>query len=215
MQPNAEMSYCQATFDLKAAREICSRIKGYEDPDGGNFADFQAAEMLPTALDEIERLQEKADRNRNLPDGETKLSTSDVAASRAKQIAKWQSEIDRLRKELESDKKFRCLSDRIKNQTIERQAKRIADLKAENENLREWGISNASDAAHEKVKTEKQLAALKKLGQAKRARGKALVEERANLIEAGGEPTRRRLLKEDEEDLYDLAREQLRREGKL
>ena len=45
------------SFDLKAAREICSRIKGYEDPDGGNFADFQAAEMLPAALDEIERLQ--------------------------------------------------------------------------------------------------------------------------------------------------------------
>ena len=55
MQPNAEMSSGQATFDLKAAREICSRIKGYEDPDGGNFADFQAAEMLPAALDEIER----------------------------------------------------------------------------------------------------------------------------------------------------------------
>ena len=45
------------SFDIKAAREICSRIKGYEDPDGGNFADFQAAEMLPAALDEIERLQ--------------------------------------------------------------------------------------------------------------------------------------------------------------
>lgn len=43
------------SFDIKAAREICSRIKGYEDPDGGNFADFQAAEMLPAALDEIER----------------------------------------------------------------------------------------------------------------------------------------------------------------
>ena len=43
------------SFDIKAAREICSRVKGYEDPDGGNFADFQAAEMLPAALDEIEQ----------------------------------------------------------------------------------------------------------------------------------------------------------------
>jgi len=42
-----------------------------------------------------------------------------------------------------------------------------------------------------------------------------LVEERANLIESGGETTRQRLLKEDEDDLYDLAHEQLHQEGKL
>ena len=43
------------TFDMQKAREICGRIKGYEDPDGGNGGDFEAAEMLPAALDEIER----------------------------------------------------------------------------------------------------------------------------------------------------------------
>lgn len=44
-------------FDKQAAREICGRIKGYEDPDGGNLAEFQAAEILPTALDRIDELE--------------------------------------------------------------------------------------------------------------------------------------------------------------
>lgn len=44
-------------FDIKNAKEVCQRIKGYEDPDGGNFADFQAAEMLPSAIARIEELE--------------------------------------------------------------------------------------------------------------------------------------------------------------
>jgi len=44
-------------FDMQKAREICGRIKGYEDPDGGNSGDYEAAEMFPAALDEIDRLQ--------------------------------------------------------------------------------------------------------------------------------------------------------------
>lgn len=43
----------------------------------------------------------------------------------------------------------------------------------------------------------------------------ALVEERACLIEAGGEPVGKRLLEEDQKDLDGLAREQLHQEGKL
>jgi hypothetical protein len=42
-----------------------------------------------------------------------------------------------------------------------------------------------------------------------------LVEERACLIEAGGEPVGKRLLDEDQKDLDGLAHEQLRQEGKL
>lgn len=42
-----------------------------------------------------------------------------------------------------------------------------------------------------------------------------LTNERGNLIEAGGEPVKRRLLEEDEKELWDLAREQLQAEGKL
>lgn len=44
-------------IDIKAARELCERIKGYEDPDAGNWADFAAALMLPAALDRIEELE--------------------------------------------------------------------------------------------------------------------------------------------------------------
>jgi hypothetical protein len=98
---------------------------------------------------------------------------------------------------------------------IDRQAKRIAELEG---NL----VTSGQNCQRQfekfqlaREKSAKQRVALKKLGKAKRARGKALVEERANLIESGGETTRQRLLKEDEDDLYDLARAQLHQEGKL
>ena len=42
-----------------------------------------------------------------------------------------------------------------------------------------------------------------------------LVDERANLIEAGGEITRPRLCPEDQKNLDDLARDQLLAEGKI
>jgi hypothetical protein len=44
-------------IDIAKARELCERIKGYEDPDAGNWADFAAAKMLPVALDRIEELE--------------------------------------------------------------------------------------------------------------------------------------------------------------
>ena len=95
---------------------------------------------------------------------------------------------------------------------IERQAKRIAELEADRfvaERNRQW-VSEKFGA-----KIVRQRATLKKLGEKVRARGKALVEERANLIEAGGEPIRKRLSEDDQKDLDDLAREQLRSEGKI
>ncbi|MFA5380284.1 MAG: hypothetical protein WC455_31270 [Dehalococcoidia bacterium] len=42
------------TFNMKKARDYCERMKGYADPDGGNYADFAAAGMLPDALDLID-----------------------------------------------------------------------------------------------------------------------------------------------------------------
>ena len=158
MQPNAEMSSGHGGFDLKAAREICSRIKGYEDPDGGNSADFQAAEMLPAALDWIERLE-------------------------------------------------------------------AAYLKAQNSNL----LRKQAYESLEKI-ANKQRAALKKLGNAKRERGKALVEERAQRIYPFSMPRWGNVPEDDElldHALFEKARqtgkntyrwharEELRQEGKL
>lgn len=81
-------------------------------------------------------------------------------------------------------------------------AGRIAELEAENERLRQWGISNATDAAQEKVKGEKLRTALKKLGQ-------ALTEERALAIECNPNRTR----EWTHEQAIERARDQLRREG--
>ena len=67
----------------------------------------------------------------------------------------------------------------------------------------------------------KQHAALKKLGQAKRERGKALVEERARFEyyvqneNCESWPEARRKYPELEKKYIDIAREQLRQEGKL
>lgn len=58
MQPNAEMSYCHVGFDLKAAREICIKLDLRYPARSLVDIDYQcalAAEMLPAALDEIER----------------------------------------------------------------------------------------------------------------------------------------------------------------
>jgi hypothetical protein len=47
----------QVKFNMQKARDYCERMKGYSDPDGGNYADFAAAGMLPDAIDRIEELE--------------------------------------------------------------------------------------------------------------------------------------------------------------
>lgn len=170
MRPNAEMSSCQATFDLKAAREAMARAT--ERPNvTTDIYHLAALTYLPAALDEIERQR-----------------------AREKEFV------------LASSKRTQFALDTAKFwiDQYERQAKRIAELEVDNQKWREYNqqLYRANRKKH---------AALKKLGQAKRERGKALVEERAKTacllhpIRLCG------LTKED----YQEAREQLRLEGKL
>lgn len=90
-------------------------------------------------------------------------------------------------------------------------AKRIAEL----EKKYKWAWVKLAENGEI---LQKQRVALKKLGQAKRERGKALVEERAqwNAIcrDVGADPSDRYCTGEGE-DGYPDARDQLRREGKL
>ena len=127
-----------------------------------------------------------------------------------------------------------CLSDALDE--IERQAKRIAELQ---DDIKQLSAMVADSDAVVIIRSKedlaiiaKQRAALKKLGQAKRERGKALVEERAqrlhrehrslrcdhydspecvevwqNFCDFAGCP--------HQKDFAKLAREQLRAEGKL
>lgn len=155
-------------FDMQKAREICGRIKGYEDPDGGNCGDFEAAEMFPAALDEIVRLRRECRE---------------------------------------------CI-----NANTYAQAKRIAELERE-QHL--WRYALHSNEINLVLKNEKQRAALKKLGETIRARGKALVEERARFEyyvqneNCESWPEARRKYPELEKKYIGIAREQLRREGKI
>ena len=126
-----------------------------------------------------------------------------------------------------------CLSDALDE--IERQAKRISVLDAAHrlfiesnkkikifEKRQTDGILAALGMYEELEKTNhKQRAALKKLGQAKRERGKALVEERARFEyyvqneNCESWPEARRKYPELEKKYIGIAREQLRLEGKL
>ena len=59
MQPNTKMSSGQATFDLKAARQMCDRYTSWKTlnlhPECEPRCVSDAARELPAALDEIER----------------------------------------------------------------------------------------------------------------------------------------------------------------
>ena len=66
------------TFDMENAREICTRIKGYEDPDAGNLAEFEAAALFPAALDRILELESA---NRLLADRMAHNAHRDAAAA--------------------------------------------------------------------------------------------------------------------------------------
>ena len=105
---------------------------------------------------------------------------------------------------------------------IEQQAKCIAELQ---DDIKQLSATVADSDAVVIIRSKedlaiiaKQRAALKKLGQAKRERGKALVEERSqwNAIchDVGADPTDRYCTGEGG-DGYLAAREQLRVEGKL
>ena len=177
------------TFDMQRAREICGRIKGYEDPDGGNFADFQAAEMFPAALDEIERLIHSVDE-----------VVVQLSACRSVAKAIQNEQAARIR-ELEGAYRLFVES----NTKIKIFEKKQTD-----------GILAALDMYEElEKKNIKQHAALKKLGEAKRKRGKALVEERARRIchVCGNDKVGHWQRYEDV--VVDEAHEQLRLEGKL
>jgi len=107
--------------------------------------------------------------------------------------------------------------------TVERQAKRIAELEGNLAEEKDACLALAKQVAEAtKLKESiqkndydiinKQRSTLKKLGKAKRARGKALVEERANSIWMMN-ATAGRLIDRLAADR--LARAQLRQEGKL
>ncbi|MCK9571640.1 hypothetical protein M0R72_22005 [Candidatus Pacearchaeota archaeon] len=102
----------------------------------------------------------------------------------------------------------RLVAKQIQNE----QAKRIAEL--------EGDLSDYKKVARDLVKkamlADKQHAALKKLGQAKRARDKALIEERArrtSLVNFSPETRSTNEYRTQPDRMKDVAREQLHREG--
>ncbi len=106
----------------------------------------------------------------------------------------------------------RSVAKQIQNE----QAKRIAELEAATKNMQAIisGDLKYIEAANQK--TERQRATLKKLGQEKRARGKALIEERArrtSLVNFSPETRSTNEYRTQPDRMKDVAREQLHREG--
>ena len=194
MQPNTEMSYCHVGFDLKAAREICIKLDLRYPARSLVDIDYQcalAAEMLPAALDEIER---QANRIAEL-EADLEYYKSGFHSERGVH--------ERVAAILGTDDAPWMLAQRA----IERIAK-LEILLGVARKDEEW-VANKFGA-----KIDKQRAALKKLGQAKRERGKALVEERARRIcHVPGDPVGH--WARYEKVVVDEAREQLVHEGKL
>lgn len=191
MQPNTKMSSGQATFDLKAARK-------HADADGL----MGTTKWLYAACDEVERLQNR--EKWLLEDNEKRAVAQKEQATRIS--------------ELEESNKY--LSDRGGGQatTIVEMQARMAKLEEAYQKIQSdtgWALLGARNVSekHER-KIAKQRAALKKLGQAKRERGKALVEERARRIcHVPGDPVGH--WARYEKVVVDEAREQLVHEGKL
>ncbi len=184
------------TFDIPKARQILKEIREWPDMPIASKIDKTEAlrDMVPALLDEIERLIHSVDET-VIQLGACRFVAKHIQNEQAKRIA-------------ELDAEAQSYHDRK-----EEFAGRIAELK---ESLDDEKYENA-DALIDICKLR---TALKKLGQAKRERGKALVEKEACLTyntpdEDGHLPIFDfDELSSDAQDLRrERAREQLRREG--
>jgi len=100
--------------------------------------------------------------------------------------------------------------------TIDRLTKRIAELEGDLSDYKKVARDLDRDLVKKAMLADKQHAALKKLGQAKRARDKALIEERArrtSLVNFSPETRSTNEYRTQPDRMKDVAREQLRQEG--
>ena len=106
----------------------------------------------------------------------------------------------------------RLVAKQIQNE----QAKRIAELEGDLSDYKKVARDLDRDLVKKAMLADKQHAALKKLGQAKRARDKALIEERArrtSLVNFSPETRSTNEYRTQPDRMKDVAREQLHREG--
>ena len=176
MQPNTKMSSGQATFDLKAARQMCAELPGRDKlplPDRIDREE-RVLRLFPAALDEIGRLRKALALKTEQHKGQ-----AHVIGSYLGMLADF-------------------------NELNESQTKRIAELEESLQRERAMAFS----------KIQRQRHAIVRLSEAKRERGKALVEERARRIcHVPGDPVGH--WARYEKVVVDEAREQLVHKGKL
>ncbi|MCK9568925.1 hypothetical protein M0R72_08290 [Candidatus Pacearchaeota archaeon] len=212
------------TFDMRDAREIAEKCNSKDESVDHDYWNAHAGMVLQSALDEIDRLQ---DRERQL------LLDVDRNYRGKKEYA---NEVERLQRDAHQNNEYiqRC------NEMMHTDQKRIAELEAitgveiTNHNLslirsilcgnphtREQRVRAFNLSGKVFRRMQKQRAALKKLGEAKRARGKALAEERAHRylnLERNADIVAWELDEVSENEQKRLrynAREQLRQEGKI
>jgi hypothetical protein len=198
------------TFDMQKMREIAENCNSKDESVDHDYWNAHAGMVLQSALDEIERLR---DREKQL--------LLDVDRN-YREKTEYANEVERLQRDAHQNNEYiqRC------NEMMHTDQKRIAQLEAAYklfveankkiivfEKKQTDGILAALDMYEElEKKVATQRAALKKLGKAKRARGKALVEERKLRMQLDASRFNMGI---PEEIAITRARKQLHHEGKL
>jgi hypothetical protein len=205
------------SFDLEAARDFCAFLNGKKaggfDKQNTQKVIDTVNDLLPAALDEIERLQEFRSRIARI----LMQSPSDcddllilgldsriiLTKRQAKRIAELQSLNDDL---MANGNSLRARAQRAEARVGELEEANLI-LESQNKQYLDYNLILEEKSRH----IEKQRAALTKLGQAKRERGKALVDERARCIHHRGRTANFCNLRQElhREKYYDEARRQL------
>jgi chromosome segregation ATPase len=192
------------TFDMQAARDL---LRVYAP----GFARPCEIEALAAALDRIEELEAKIEK------AKTDNNHCVVADWKFEEYRKRIEEQANRIAELEAENGFAKAAIDAKEALLSGSIQRIKTLEGDLSDYKKTARDLDRDLTKKAMHSDKQRAALKKLGQAKRARGKALVEERAGCIacDASGDfvDVRGEYMFRIVSPNINAARDQLRQEG--
>lgn len=146
MQPNTKMSSGQATFDLKAARQMCIELSGRDKlplPDRIDREE-RVLKLFPDALEEIERLNsDKLRLGKRLADQAREIGQlKSEAHERVGYYGQRISELNAAYQKAQNSNLLRKQAYESLEKIASEQAKRIAELEAD---LTTYAIDDLSD----------------------------------------------------------------------
>jgi len=199
---------------MHRARAVAEKCQSRDDSIDHDYWNAHAGMMLPTALDEIDRMQVEFDQCRI--NEASCMTEMEIARRKIRRQTKHIADLEAITNVEITDHNM-CMIRSILH----------GDPHSKGQRIRSFNV-----AGNVFRRMQKQRAALKTLGQAKRARGKALAEERARTIHSEWRGNNCDYHESAEcraawrnfcgfvgcphkNELIALAREQLRQEGKL